>query len=87
MPDDEVLVPLLHETVEVDRVDEVFTLLEQMGAYHPTAPHWYLPLIGVDPRHQGQGLGSAMLEKIADAIRHGPRAALTLHPPHAPPRP
>ena len=68
MPDDEALMPLIQETVEADRVDEVFALLEQMGAYHPTAPHWYLPLIGVDPRHQGQGLGSAMLEQMLAAF-------------------
>src|SRR5262249_42914118 len=34
----------------------------QMGRYHPREPHWYLPLIGVDPPHQGQGYGSAFLQ-------------------------
>src|SRR6266540_346463 len=29
--------------------------------YRRTEPHWYLPLIGVDPVHQGRGLGSALL--------------------------
>ena len=33
-----------------------------MGCYHPNEPHWYLPLIGVDPLHHGKGLGSALLE-------------------------
>jgi ribosomal protein S18 acetylase RimI-like enzyme len=32
-----------------------------MGGYHPTEPHWYLPLIGVDSAHQGRGYGSALL--------------------------
>jgi ribosomal protein S18 acetylase RimI-like enzyme len=32
-----------------------------MGKYHPQEPHWYLPLIGVDPAHQGKGFGSALL--------------------------
>jgi ribosomal protein S18 acetylase RimI-like enzyme len=32
-----------------------------MGSYHPEEPHWYLPLIGVDPLHQGRGCGSALM--------------------------
>ena len=32
-----------------------------MGKVHPTADHWYLPIIGVDPIAQGQGMGSALL--------------------------
>jgi len=39
---------------------------EAMGAamekHHPQAPHFYLAFIGVEPRLQGLGLGSAMLE-------------------------
>lgn len=38
---------------------EVF---EKMGSYHPKEPHWYLPLLGVDPLHHGEGLGSALME-------------------------
>ena len=33
-----------------------------MARYHPKEPHWYLPLLGVDPARQGQGLGSALLK-------------------------
>ncbi len=33
-----------------------------MGRYHPTDPHWYLPLIGVDPSQQGKGYGSALMQ-------------------------
>jgi ribosomal protein S18 acetylase RimI-like enzyme len=32
-----------------------------MGEFHITEPHWYLPLIGVDPAQQGRGYGSALL--------------------------
>lgn len=28
---------------------------------HPTAPHWYLYAIGVDPAQQGRGVGGALL--------------------------
>jgi ribosomal protein S18 acetylase RimI-like enzyme len=34
----------------------------EMARYHPQGPHWYLPLLGVDPARQGQGLGSALLK-------------------------
>jgi ribosomal protein S18 acetylase RimI-like enzyme len=37
-------------------------LFEQMGKYHPVEPHWYLPLIGVDPVDQGHGYGSALMK-------------------------
>lgn len=29
---------------------------------HPREPHWYLHTIGVDPGHQGRGVGSALLQ-------------------------
>jgi ribosomal protein S18 acetylase RimI-like enzyme len=32
-----------------------------MGRYHPREPHWYLPLIGVDPACQGGGCGAALM--------------------------
>lgn len=28
---------------------------------HPTQAHWYLAFVGIDPHHQGQGLGSMLL--------------------------
>ncbi len=34
----------------------------QMEQWHPDEPHWYLPIIGVDPTRQGKGHGSALLE-------------------------
>src|SRR5262245_4664759 len=33
----------------------------QMQANHPHEPHWYLPMIGVDPAHQSAGIGSALM--------------------------
>jgi ribosomal protein S18 acetylase RimI-like enzyme len=37
-------------------------VFEQMGKFHPKEPHWYLPLIGTDPIHQGKGYGTALME-------------------------
>jgi ribosomal protein S18 acetylase RimI-like enzyme len=36
-------------------------LFERIAKYHPDEPHWYLPLIGVDPAHQGKGHGNALM--------------------------
>jgi ribosomal protein S18 acetylase RimI-like enzyme len=60
-PDEQALAQLIRRTVcERDQAD-VVTVLEQMDSYHPAEPHWYLPMIGVDPAQQGKGYGSALL--------------------------
>jgi ribosomal protein S18 acetylase RimI-like enzyme len=68
-PDEEELGTILEATVEAPTRGDVFAVFEQMGGYHPNEPHWYLPMIGVDPLSQGQGLGSALMRhalKICD---------------------
>lgn len=40
---------------------EASAVVEQMGAAHPHEPHWHLAFIGVDPTHQGSGIGAALL--------------------------
>jgi ribosomal protein S18 acetylase RimI-like enzyme len=37
-----------------------------MANYHPKEPHWYLPLLGVDPAHQNKGVGGALLRHVTD---------------------
>ena len=64
-PDEAALGALLEESVDPSRLENAFSLLERMGAYHPTGPHWYLPLIGVAPGYQGRGHGSTLLEHAA----------------------
>jgi ribosomal protein S18 acetylase RimI-like enzyme len=46
-----------------------------MGRYHPVKPHWYLPLIGVDPLAQGRGYGSALLRDALELIDREGQAA------------
>lgn len=36
-------------------------LLSAVEKHHPSEPHWYLPVLGVDPLFQGQGIGSTLL--------------------------
>jgi GNAT superfamily N-acetyltransferase len=57
------LIALLQRTVAAREQADLFAVFEQMGRYHPSEPHWYLPLIGVDPPHQGKGYGSALLQR------------------------
>lgn len=54
---------------------EAFALLEQMNNFHPTQPHWYLPLMGVEPRHQRQGLGAVLLKHALVACDRDKRLA------------
>lgn len=35
--------------------------MEQLAGYHPSGPHWYLPMIGVDPARHGRGYGGALM--------------------------
>jgi ribosomal protein S18 acetylase RimI-like enzyme len=60
-PDEDALIPLLQRTVAEPVQKDLFAVFEQMGRYHPSGPHWYLPLIGVDPSQQGKGYGSALM--------------------------
>jgi ribosomal protein S18 acetylase RimI-like enzyme len=54
--------PLTMETVPESRRQMLREAFEQMGASHPVEPHWYLPLIGIDPSRQNRGLGSLLME-------------------------
>lgn len=61
-PQEDEMIALFQRTVSGQRQEELFSVFEQMGSYHPTEPHWYLPLIGVDPAQQGNGHGSALMK-------------------------
>jgi ribosomal protein S18 acetylase RimI-like enzyme len=59
---DKALAAILQDTIPERRQAEVCGLFEQMDKWHPAEPHWYLPMIGVDPARQGKGYGSALLK-------------------------
>jgi ribosomal protein S18 acetylase RimI-like enzyme len=61
-PDVEQLITLLLSTGSDEAKKDGPKVFEKMGSYHPKEPHWYLPLLGVDPLHHGKGLGSALLQ-------------------------
>ena len=60
-PNEDALVSLFKNSVDCRIQDEVFYVFEQMGNFHPKAPHWYLPLIGTDPAQQGKGFDSILM--------------------------
>lgn len=64
--DEQTLEEIINETVSPERHDAAFEFFSQMDRYHPSGPHWHLPLIGVDPVHQGRGIGSALLRHVLD---------------------
>ena len=39
----------LVDTVAPGKRGDMGAVIEEMGRYHPTEPHWYLPFIGVVP--------------------------------------
>jgi ribosomal protein S18 acetylase RimI-like enzyme len=59
------------------QLGEVLSLFEQMASFHPHEPHWYLPLIGVDPRFHGRGYGTLLMKKgLVACDRHNEIAYL-----------
>jgi GNAT superfamily N-acetyltransferase len=68
---------LFQTTVTGQALEDGGEVMQQMARYHPEEPHWYLPLIGVDPSHQGRGLGGVLLDHaLAICDRDGVAAYL-----------
>jgi GNAT superfamily N-acetyltransferase len=42
-------------------------LFEMLDEHHPEEPCWYLAFMGVDPKAQGQGIGSGLLAAVLSA--------------------
>lgn len=60
-PDGERLDELMEHTASPAAREAGSAIFEEMAKYHPKGPHWYLPLIGVDPACQGKGHGDALM--------------------------
>ncbi len=41
-------------------------MFRQMERRHPTEPHYYLAVLGIDPAHQGHGLGPRLLAPVLE---------------------
>lgn len=66
--DEETLKKLFDENTDDGIKNDMQGIFEQMEKFHPTEPHWYLPMIGVDPTHQGGGVGSALMTEALKAV-------------------
>ena len=60
-PNGEALERAFRDTATRAHLDDLLGTLEQMGRWHPEEPHWYLPIIGVEPHAQGKGLGAELM--------------------------
>ena len=48
------------------RIPVGIDIVRQMEKRHPTEPHWYLAILGIDPAFQGRGLGPRLLAPVLD---------------------
>jgi len=61
-PDDAAIGALMQRTADPQTATDGPQIMQQMASYHPKEPHWYLPLIGVDPARHRNGYGAALLQ-------------------------
>ncbi|MBV8951043.1 MAG: GNAT family N-acetyltransferase [Actinobacteria bacterium] len=50
-------------------------LIAETQAAHPKEPHWYLAVLGVDPAHQGRGIGGVLLRPVLQRLDRQERPA------------
>jgi ribosomal protein S18 acetylase RimI-like enzyme len=60
-PNSEALEGVLRDTAKPEHLDDLLATFEKMNEWHPEEPHWHLPLVGVEPNAQGNGLGGALM--------------------------
>jgi GNAT superfamily N-acetyltransferase len=48
------------------RLPRILRTLAALESNHPVEPHYYLPLVGVEPEWQGRGLGAALMRPILE---------------------
>ena len=63
-PDVERVLANFQELMDPGLLPDLLGVFEQMDQYHPQEPHWYLPMIGVDPVRQGRGLGGLLMRHV-----------------------
>jgi GNAT superfamily N-acetyltransferase len=48
------------------RLPQLLRAIATIESNHPSAPHYYLPFVGVEPGSQGRGIGTALMRPILD---------------------
>ena len=62
-PDTDAIMEVIQKTISTE-LTAVLSLLEQMSHFHPSKPHWYLAILGVELIQQKKGYGSALMQQI-----------------------
>ncbi|HMQ02394.1 MAG TPA: GNAT family N-acetyltransferase [Pyrinomonadaceae bacterium] len=63
--DEEEIGEIVQTTVSPELRRSVVEIFEQKALFRPAGPHWYLPIIAVDPVRQGRGTGASLLRFAA----------------------
>lgn len=76
-PNSEGLERVFRQTASAAHLDDLLATFERMEQSHPEEPHWYLPMIGVEPMAQRRGLGAELMRHaVARCDREGALAYL-----------
>jgi GNAT superfamily N-acetyltransferase len=51
-------------SLPADAVERLRIVADAVARAHPTAPHWYLNVLGTRPDRQGKGLGARVLDPV-----------------------
>jgi len=71
-PDGEALERTFRDMACPEHLDDLLATFEKMGQSHPDEPHWYLPIVGVEPNAQRRGLGTELMRHaLARCDREG----------------
>lgn len=69
------LLPKVVRAAGLARVPAIVSAIDVVDKKHPHEPHFYLPMIGIDPEHQGRGLGSALMRPVLERCDREGRGA------------
>ncbi|WP_370142685.1 GNAT family N-acetyltransferase [Bradyrhizobium yuanmingense] len=59
--DEEALDGIMAQSLRPEITEDMAHLRRRMAEHHPREPHWYLPLIAVDPNWVGKGVGALLM--------------------------
>ena len=64
------LLPEFIQLVGIKRLWAVSRVVDAIQAAHPTTPHYYLQVLGVDPTAQGQGWSKPLMQVVLSKADH-----------------
>ena len=73
-PNGEALEKVFRDTAKPEHMDDLLATFEKMDQSHPKEAHWYLPMIGVDPK----AIARLRFENSAHSPHVGERAGLQM---------